>query len=86
MRHCAAVLAPKPEQKHRANDRHDEPGGMKGGTGSRLGEHSSNQATYDGSRNAEHRGPDKPELLYARENCARTQADDETDNNRPEDV
>lgn len=86
MGHRAAVLAPEPEQKHRANDGHDEAGRMKGGTRGRLGEHSSNQAAHDRSGNAEHRGPDEPELLYARENCARTQADDETDNNRPEDV
>ena len=86
VRHCAAPFTPGPEQDDRANHRHDESSRMKCRTGCRFGEDPSDQTTDDRSGDAEDRGHDKSHLLCAGQNPARTQADNETNNDRPNDV
>ena len=59
---------------------------MKGGAGGRSGEDSSNQTADNRSGNAENRGHDESKVLDTWEDRTRAQADNETDNDRPNDV
>ena len=63
--HPGAPFAPGPEQKDRADYRHNEPGWMKRRARRRFGKHPSNQTADDGSGNAEDGRPDKPEVLQS---------------------
>src|SRR5205823_5506547 len=82
----AAPFAPGPEQDQRADDRHDESSRMKGRAGCRPREEPPDQTADDGSANAEKRGHDEGQVLHTWQDRARTQAHNETDNDRPNDV
>ena len=86
MGHRSAPFAPGPEQEHRADHRHNEARRVKGGAGRRFGKHASNQAADDRAGDAEDRRHDKSKVLDTGQNRARTQADNETDDDRPNDV
>ena len=82
----AAPLAPGPEQDYRANDRHDESSRMKRRARSWSGEQSPNQTSDDGSADAKKCGHDESEMLHTRHDGASDPSDNETDNDRPNDV
>src|SRR6266513_3951216 len=82
----ATPLAPGPEQNKCADDRHDESSRMKRRAGCRSREEPPDQTADDGSADAENRRHDKAQVLHTRQDRARTQAHNETDNDRPNDV
>jgi len=82
----AAPLAPGPEQDDRANDRHDESSRMKRRSRCWPREEPPDQTAQDRSADAEKRRHDKAQVLHTRHDRARAQADNETDNDRPNDV
>ena len=82
----ATPLAPCPEQNKCADDRHDESGRMKRRSGRGPREEPRNQTSDDGPANAEKRGHDESEMLHTRHDGASDPSDNETDNDRPNDV
>ena len=79
-------FSPGPEQDNRADNRQDETGGMKRRPGRRFRKDPGDQAAHDGTTDAEKRCGDEAEMLHAGHDGARNPADNETDNDRPNDV
>ena len=77
---------PNKEERDGTNDRHDESGSVKGRAGRGFGEHAPDQATDDRTADAKDRGHDETEMLHAGHDRAGAETDDETDNDRPDDV
>ena len=86
MNNRTAPLAPGPEQDDRADDRHDESSWVKRRSRGRPREEPSNQTSDDGPANAEKRRHDEAEMLHTRHDGASDPSDNETDNDRPNDV
>src|SRR5206468_13062675 len=84
MHHGGAPFAPNPEQKKCADDRHDEASRMKSGARGRPREEAPDQTANNGSADAEkHR---QQETHLEPHERFRDPTDDETDNDRPNDV
>lgn len=79
-------FSPNEEQNQSADDREDESGWVKRRTGRWFGKDARDQAPHDRAADAEQRGHDKTEMLDARHNGARDPPNDETDDDRPNDV
>jgi hypothetical protein len=83
---CRYQFYPDKEQNNRADDRQDKPSGMECRTGRGFGKNPRDQAADDRAADAEQRGGDEAEMLCSRDNGARNPTDDETDNDRPDNV
>jgi len=75
-----SYLAPDKEKDNRAEDRHDNPGGMERCSGLRFGKEPADQAADDGSGNAEYGRQDESHVLSAGQNRAGDKSDDEAEN------